>query len=74
MIADKTYDLTLEAALSGIEKLINAVVENAVSEIKALTEHGGSNEKCLHIALMTAARIDDITRYANSIRDRRKGY
>ena len=73
MIVDKSYDLIVQAALSGIEKLINAVVDNAVSDIKTLTEHGGSNEKCLHIAYMTASRIDDITKYASFIQNRRKG-
>ena len=72
MIVDKSYDPTVHAALSGIEKLINAVVENAVSEIKTLTEHGGSNEQCLHIAYMTAAKIDDIMQCASLIRSKGK--
>lgn len=68
MIVDKTYDPVFHAAMLGLERFVSSLTENAVSEIMHLTEAGNSNEKCRHIACMTASEIEHITVVSRLIR------
>ena len=68
MIVDKTHDPVFHAAMLGLERIVSALTENAVSEIKHLTEEGNSNEKCRHIASLTASEIEHITVVSRLVR------